>query len=144
MSWKYETKSLSDIYELMNDHPLHPDYHILKAVARMAYDIAVFFEQEGVNEDLIRKYLNDELPCDALSKFHKKCMVLHQETGEDDIFSSSHKRWLYKVAKVKATWNWPGIQKEDAVTRLMAKYDELQNLALSYAFLASSSSSTTF
>lgn len=140
MSWKYETKSLFDIYELMREYPLHPDYAIFKATAKMAYDIAVFFEQEGIDEDLVRKYLNNELPYDALSKFHLKCAVLHQETEEDEVYSCSHKRWLYKLAHVKATWNWEGNNKDDAVARLMSKYDELQNLALSYTFLASSSS----
>lgn len=137
MSWKYETKSLFDIYELMEEHPLHPDYPIFKAIAKMAYDIAVFFEDEGVNEELVKKYLNDELPYDALSKFHKKCMVLHQESGEDDIYSSSHKRWLYKLAKVKATWHWHSSQKDEVLAKVMSKYDELQSLALSYTFITS-------
>jgi hypothetical protein len=132
MSWKYETKSLADIYQLMEEHLLHPDYPIFVDIAKMAYDIAVFFENEGVNEELVKKYLNDELPYDALSKFHQKCMVLHQESGEDDIFSSSHKRWLYKLAKVKATWHWPDTQKDEALAKVMSKYDELQSLALSY------------
>lgn len=137
MSCKYETSSLFDIYGLMNEHPLHPDYHIIKAIAKVAYDIAVFFEQEGVNEKFVKMYLNGELPYDALSKFHLKCLVLHQEEECAEIFSNSHKRWLCKLAKVKLMWHWPTCQKDEALANLMMYYTEIHNLALSYTCTSS-------
>lgn len=137
MAWKYETKSLNDIYELMNEHPSHPEYYTMMAIARMAYHVALFFEDQGVNEDFVKKYLNGNLPYDALSQFHLKCAVLHQEEECAEIFSNSHKRWLYKLAKVKSMWHWPTCQKDEAVADLTMHYTELQNLALSYTFTSS-------
>lgn len=137
MAWKYETKSLTDIYELLSEHPSHPECRIIKAVAKMAYEVALFFEDQGVNEAFVKKYLNGELPYDALSKLHLKCTVLHQVCEDSQVFSSSHKRWLYKLAKVKATWHWPTTDKQQALESLMTKFDELQSLALSYTFLVS-------
>lgn len=140
MAWKYETKSLETVYELLNQEPVHPDYEILKETARKAYEVAIFFEEQGVNEEFVRKYLNDQLPCDALCDLHLMSSVLHPSTTDGErVYSFSHKEWLGDLAKAKQRWLWTyeGVDcvawQEDTLSKLVSYYNELQSLALSYS-----------
>ena len=140
MAWIYETKPLSTIYQLLRRHQTHPDYNILKEIARKAYHVALFFENEGFNDEFVRKYLNDELPCDAMAKFHLKSSVLGSSTDVvlDNVYSISHTHWLYDLAEVKLRWSWKqpdadlAVTQDKKFTQLMNKYHDIQCLALSY------------
>ncbi len=140
MAWKYETKSLETIYELLKQEPVHPDYHILKETARKAFEVAAFFEENGVNEEFVRKYLDNQLPRDALCDLHMMSSVLHPSIMDGErVYSFSHKEWLGDLSKAKQQWLWKyegvdsAVWQEETLSKLLTRYNELQNLALSYS-----------
>ena len=140
MSWKYETKELSVIYEMLKADERHPDYALLRATAKKACDVALFFSENEMNEEFIKKYLNNKLEIDALTPFHFASSVLcppEMEIG-DCMYSYSHKQWLYSLSQVKLKWTWEteGQSLEELqntkIERLVTSYNQLQELALSY------------
>lgn len=141
MTWRYETHTLDDIYSMMNDtERVHPYYDILKKLADKAYQVALYFKENGMNEDLIMKYLNGQLECDALCKFGLTASVLYPEDVniEDRIHSYSHNTWLNELNRVKLQWTWKHPHEELEETQktkfngIVNKYKEIQQIALSY------------
>lgn len=141
MHWKYETLSLKDVHSMMDkkDH-IHPDYDMLKQIAKKAYEVAKVFEEEGMNEEFITKYLDDKLPCDALCRFGLVSSVLYPEDVDvqDRIYSCSHKKWLNTLNRTKLHWTWEeaGVELKDTQSQklktVLDSYKELHELALSY------------
>jgi len=123
-----------------NTEHIHPDFDILKNIAKKAYEVARFFEDNEMDEEFIVNYLNDKLPCDALCKFYLVSSVLHPEEVEIQyrIFSYSHKKWLNKLSCTKLQWTWKHVDVELVETQkkkletVLNSYKELQKLALSY------------
>lgn len=145
MTWRYETISLNEVYRMMSleeDNHIHPDYDTLKLIAKKANEVAKVFEKEGMNDDLIVRYLNDELPCDAICEFGLTASVLYPNECpiEDRIYSRSHKEWLNSLNRTKLQWTWeqPEIKLEETqkvkLQKVLDSYYELQQLALSYDF----------
>lgn len=143
MTWRYETMSLNEIYRLLNEqNHIHPDYDTIKLIAKKAYEVANVFEEKGMNEELIVKYLNNQLPCDALCEFGLTTSVLYpsEMSIEDRIYSCSHKEWLNSLNLTKLQWTWKqhDIKLEETQTiklkKVLDSYKELQELALSYNY----------
>lgn len=142
MTWKYETKSLENIYSMMlnNEEHIHPDYDILKDIAEKAYKVALYFEAEGINDEFVMKYLDNDLPWNVLSEFGLVSTVLYpmDMDEEDRLFSCSHRQWLTELSRVKLHWDWkqPEADLQDTQSRklesILKSYKELQELALSY------------
>lgn len=142
MAWKYETRSLQDIYSMRVDEEghKHPDYKVLKVVAEKAYNVALYFEEHGMNEDMIMLYLDNKLSRDVLCEFGLVSSVLYpMDVDEDDrIFSISHKKWINKLSCTKLYWNWkqPEVELQNTqsvkLEKIVKKFKELQELALSY------------
>lgn len=141
MSWKYETQSLEELYSMINDKThIHPELDILNELVEKAYNVAVFFEENGMNEQLIINYLNGKLECDALCKFGLAASVLYPEdieiTKRDH--SCSHKQWLSALHFTKLQWTWNNPNESLAetqnrkLTSILESYKELQQLALSF------------
>jgi hypothetical protein len=143
MTWKYETRSLSEIYRLMaEDEHIHPDFEELQVIANKAYKVAKVFEEKGMCDELIIKYLNNELECDALCELGLTTSVLYPSdvSVEDRIYSYSHNQWMNSLHRTKLQWTWKetNINLEDTqsnkLQRLLNSYKELQQLALSYDY----------
>lgn len=143
MSWKYEIRTLSEIYRLIEQGNSHPDYDTLKLIAKKAYKVAQLFEEKGMNEELIIKYLNNQLPCDALCEFGLITSVLYPSDVPiiDRIHSYSHNQWLNSLNRTKLKWTWKRTNETDIdleetqevkIKNLLDNYNELQKLALSY------------
>jgi hypothetical protein len=142
MTWRYETKSLEDVYSMMinEEEHIHPDYDVLKVIAEKAYNVALYFVEHGMSEDLIMQYLDNKLSIDVLSEFGLVSSVLYpmDVNEEDRLFSRSHRQWLTELSRVKLHWNWkqPEVDLQDTQSRklesIVKSYKELQELALSY------------
>jgi hypothetical protein len=135
--------SLSEIYRMLNDdNHIHPDLNILKVIARKAYEVAKFFDENGMNDEFIMKYLNNELQFDALCEFGLTTSVLHptEVAIEDRIYSCSHNQWLNSLNRTKLQWTWKQADMELEETQkvklqnLVNSYKKLQQLALSYKY----------
>lgn len=145
MAYRYETMSLKAIYRLLDEHNhIHPDYNIIKVFAKKAYEVAKVFEEKGMNEEFIVKYLDNQLPCDALCEFGLTASVLHPNNIpiEDRIYSFSHNEWLTSLRLTKLQWTWKHSEKEvleetqkNKIQKLKKNYEELQELALSYKLI---------
>ena len=141
MSWRYENRSLKNIHSLMNDtEHNHQDLAILRIIAKKAYSVGKFFEENEMNEEFIVKYLDDKLSCDALCELHLVSSVLYPQKVEveDRIFSYSHKQWLNKLTHTKLHWTWKEVNidlnetQSKKLEMILDSYKELQELALSY------------
>jgi hypothetical protein len=134
---------LSEIYRMLDDdNHIHPDFNILKVIARKAYEVAKVFEENGMNDELIVKYLNNELHCDALCEFGLTTSVLYPNEVpiNDRIYSCSHNQWMNSLNRTKLQWTWKehDILLEDTqkvkLQNLVNSYKKLQQLALSYKY----------
>jgi hypothetical protein len=127
---------------LDEDNHIHPDFDILKVIAKKAYEVAKVFEEKGMNEELIIKYLNNQLPCDALCEFGLTTSVLCPDEVPiaDRIYSCSHKEWLNSLNRTKLQWTWKqtDIELEETqgvkLKKVLDNYKKLQQLALSYKY----------
>lgn len=143
MTWRYETRSINEVHNMLkrynNDHP---DYDVLKVIAKKALEVAKMFKDGGMNEEFIVKYLNDQLPCDALCKFGLTASVLSPSDVPlmERIYSYSHNQWLNTLCRTKLQWTWEVPKQELQETqriklqKLLDTYHDLQRLALSYDF----------
>lgn len=143
MTWRYEARSLNDINRLINEcEHIHPQHSILKGISKKAYEVAKVFEAKGMNEEFIVKYLNDELPCDALCEYVLTASILHPTDIpiEERIHSYSHSEWLTSLNRTKLQWTWkqPDIELEitqrKKLQKILDSYNKLQKLALSYTY----------
>jgi transposase len=143
MTWKYETKSLEDIYSMMmneGEH-IHPDYDVLKDIAEKAYKVAIYYEEHGMSEEFIIQYLDSKITSrDVLCEFGLVSSILYpMDVDEDDrLFSRSHKQWLTELSRTKLHWDWKQaeVELQDAhsikLEKIVKSYKELHELALSY------------
>lgn len=149
MAWNYETMPLAVVHRLIELEQPHPDLKFLKETAKKAFEVAVYFEENRVDDEFVQKYLNNELPYHALSKLYLKSSVLHKDKGEDEdgnendndvehVYSTSHKQWLNELKKAKNTWYWKHqdidieTSQKNTLTSLMESFEKLQTLAWSY------------
>lgn len=135
--------SLHEIYRLLDEHNhIHPDYDTIKVIAKKAYEVAKVFKDKGMNEDLIVRYVDNQLPCDALCEFGLTTSVLHpiEVAIEERIYSYSHNEWLNSLCRTKLQWTWkqPDIELDETqkikLQKVLNSYEELQKLALSYNY----------
>lgn len=141
MAWKYETKTLEEVYNILNNvEYIHTDYEILKNIAEKAYKVALFFEENGMNKEFIINYLDDKLEYGSLCKYGLTSSVLYPDNIDIDkrIYSCSHKEFLNTLNVTKLYWNREiegsdinEVQKAK-VKKIVRIYNELQSLALSY------------
>lgn len=143
MTWRYETISLNEVHRLLDEqNHVHPDYNILKIISKKSYEVAKVFEEKGMNEEFIVKYLNNQLPCDVLCEFGLITSVLYPSDIpiEDRTYSYSHSKWLNVLSRTKLHWTWeqPDIKLEETqrnkLQSVLDTYNELQQLALSYKY----------
>ena len=142
MAWNYETTPLVMIHMLIKQEQPHPDLKFLKETSKKAFEVAVFFEENKVEEEFVNKYLNNELPYDALSKLYlKSCVISNYCDDENDtehVYSTSHKQWLDELKKAKNVWCWKHhdmdieTSQKNTLTMLMDSFEKLQTLAWSY------------
>lgn len=97
MAYRYETKSLYEIYNML-DSKLGNRSALIE-VAEMAYFTALKF-QDIVTKEWIVAYLNDDLPMDSLSYLSLVASVLYKDDGLN-MFSLSHSHWLSSLRQCK-------------------------------------------
>jgi hypothetical protein len=138
MTWQYECTELSEVYEMLNDTTKHPDYDTLKEVAKKAHAVATFFKNNGMNEGLIKNYLDGHLEIDVLSNFALMSNVLYPQDipDEERNHSYSHMQWLRSLSLAKSSWKWTESSvvfadvQVKTIDALVSSYNELQYLAL--------------
>jgi hypothetical protein len=125
MSWKYENLQIEDLYNKIQNTTY--DNPILKNMALKAFSAAKIFEEYGMNEELVLKFLNGKLEVGPFSELFVATSYQNTES-----FSRSHYNWLYELNVTKLKWDWyPELQNTKLQT-LMEKYQTIQEFALSY------------
>ena len=125
--YKYELYTLPKIISMIQENK--GDDKILKEVADKAYKVACQFKKV-VSKKFLLKYLNDDLPIDALSSLSLKACTLNQENN-GGMFSNSHTQWLYNVRNTKLIWEHKYTNQKELLDSLIKQYNEIQSLAFS-------------
>lgn len=126
MAKGYETLPLQHVCELLENNK--GDIKTLRSVADKAYKVACEFDKV-INKAFLIKYLNYQLPVDALCSLSLKACLLNQEQN-GRMYSVSHTHWLNEVRRTKLVWDRKSTNQRESLDNLMHHYQIIQDLAV--------------